>query len=214
MPDINPLLQRWDLPPYSAVRAEHLVPAIEKIISDNRQAISDIIASQSALPTWDDLVLAVDETDARLDEAMGIIATLDTVKHSGNTWEIASGTCHDAAAQYRTEKLSNQALFQAYQRLAQSPAAANYDESRKAVLNKILRRFRYSGIDLPLDQQQQLTRLNRDITALERLFLTHLEDASAAWSKRINDVAQLRGLPLTTKIAWHSMHDRQDMRAG
>lgn len=199
MPDINPLLQRWDLPPYSAVRAEHLVPAIEKIISDNRQAISDIIASQSALPTWDDLVLAVDGTDARLDEAMGIIETLSIVKHDGDAWEIASGTCHDAVAQYKTERLSNQALFQAYQRLAQSPAAANYDESRKAVLKKILRRFRYSGIDLPLDQQQQLTRLNRDIAALERLFLTHLEDASAAWSKRINDVAQLRGLPLATK---------------
>ncbi|HJR27111.1 MAG TPA: M3 family metallopeptidase [Pseudomonas sp.] len=199
MPDINPLLQRWDLPPYSAVRTEHLVPAIEKIISDNRQAISDIIASQSAFATWDDLVLAVDETDVRLDEAMGIIETLAMVKHDGNAWEIASGTCRDVVAQYKTEKLSNQALFQTYQRLAQSPAAANFDESRKAVLNKILRRFRFSGIDLPLDQQQQLARLNRDIAALEGLFLTHLEEASAAWSKRIDDVAQLNGLSMATK---------------
>lgn len=199
MPDINPLLQHWDLPPYSAVRTEHLVPAIEKIISDNRQAISDIIASQSVFATWDDLVLAVDETDARLDEAMGIIETLSMIKHDGNAWEIACGMCRDAATQYKTEKWSNQALFQAYQRLAQSPAAANFDESRKAVLNKILRRFRFSGIDLPLDQRQQLARLDRGISALEDLFLTHLEEASAAWSKRIDDVAQLNGLSQATK---------------
>ena len=90
MPDTNPLLQAWDLPPWSAVRAEHLVPAIETIIADNRQAIVEIIATQSAFPTWDDLVLAVDETDARLDEAMGIIETLGMVKHDGNAWNTAS----------------------------------------------------------------------------------------------------------------------------
>jgi oligopeptidase A len=199
MPDTNPLLQHWDLPPYSHVRAEHLVPAIAKIVSDNRQAISDIIASQSTFPTWDDLVLAVDESDARLDEAMRIIETLAMVKHDGDTWELASGACRDAVAQYKTEKMSNQALFRAYQRLAQSPIAASFDESRKAVLNKILRRFRFSGIELPLDRQQQLAHLNREISALESLFLKNLENASSAWSKRIDNVAQLNGLPLATK---------------
>ncbi|MGE8485090.1 MAG: M3 family metallopeptidase [Pseudomonas sp.] len=199
MTDINPLLQHWDLPPYSTVRAEHLVPAIEKIISDNRQAISDIIATQSAFPTWDDLVLAVDDTDARLDEAMGIIETLAMVKHDGDTWELAIAACRDAVAQYKTEKMSNQALFRAYQKLAQSPIAASFDESRKTVLNKILRRFRFSGIELPLDQQQQLARLNREISALESLFLKHLGNAGSAWGKRIDTVAQLNGLPVATQ---------------
>jgi oligopeptidase A len=199
MTDINPLLQHWDLPPYSTVRAEHLVPAIEKIINDNRQAISDIIATQSAFPTWDDLVLAVDDTDARLDEAMGIIETLAMVKHDGDTWELAIAACRDAVAQYKTEKMSNQALFRAYQKLAQSPIAASFDESRKTVLNKILRRFRFSGIELPLDQQQQLARLNREISALESLFLKHLGNAGSAWGKRIDTVAQLNGLPVATQ---------------
>ncbi|MCP1442383.1 oligopeptidase A [Pseudomonas sp. GGS8] len=206
MPNTNPLLQHWGLPPYSNVRAEHLVPAIEKIISDNRQAIPDIIASQSTFPTWDDLVLAVDETDARLDEAMGIIETLAMVKHDGDTWELAISTCRNAVTQYKTEKMSNQALFRTYQRLAQSPIAANFDESRKAVLNKALRRFRFSGIELSLDQQQQLAHLNREISALESLFLKHLENASSAWSKRIDNVAQLNGLPLAT-------HDRLALNA-
>ncbi|MHC8347049.1 M3 family metallopeptidase [Pseudomonas sp. RT6P73] len=198
MPDTNPLLQRWDLPPWPDIRAEHLVPAIDTLIADNRQAIAGIIASQSAIPTWDDLVLAVDETDARLDEAVGIIDTLSTVKHEGKTWETASAKCSEAIAQYKSEKMSNQALFRTYQRLAQSPAAVNYDEPRKAVLNKILRRFRVSGIDLPIEQQQTLARLNRDIGVLRSLFLTNLERASAAWSKRIDDVTQLNGLSAAT----------------
>lgn len=199
MPDTNPLLQAWDLPPYSAVRAGHLVPAIETIIADNRQAIVEIIASQSAFPTWDDLVLAVDETDARLGEAMGVIETLGMVKHDANTWSTASARCVDAVTQYKTEKMSNQPLFRAYQRLAQSPIARSFDESRKAVLTKILRRFHLSGIHLPCEQQQQLARLNLHISVLESLFLSHLENATAAWSKRIDDVTQLNGLSQATK---------------
>ncbi|WP_411960288.1 M3 family metallopeptidase [Pseudomonas mandelii] len=198
MPDNNPLLQHWDLPPWPDIRAEHLVHAIDTLVADNRKAIAGIIASQSTTPNWDDLVLAVDETDARLDEAMGVIETLSMVKHEGKAWDAASGTCRDAAAQYKSEKMGNHALFRAYQRLAQSPAAANYDEPRKAVLNKILRRFRLSGIDLPIEQQQTLARLNRDIGVLQSLFLTNLEGASAAWSKRIDDVSQLRGLSAAT----------------
>lgn len=199
MPNTNPRLQAWDLPPYSAVRAEHLVPAIETIIADNRQAIIEIIASQSAFPTWDDLVLAVDETDARLDEAMGVIETLGMVKHNGNAWDVASAMCVDAVARYMTEKMSNQALFRAYQRLAQSPIARSFDESRKAVLSKILRSFHFSGIDLPAEQKLQLARLDLHISLLESLFLSHLENATAAWSKHIDDVTQLNGLSRATK---------------
>jgi oligopeptidase A len=198
MPDNNPLLKHWDLPPWQDIRAEHLVPAIDTLVADNRQAIAGIIASQSTIPNWDDLVLAVDETDARLDEAMGVIETLSMVKHEGKAWDAASAACSDAAAQYISEKMGNHALFRAYQRLAQSPAAANYDEPRKAVLNKILRRFRLSGIELPIDQQQTLARLNRDIGVLQSLFMTNLEGASAAWTKRIDDDSQLRGLSAAT----------------
>jgi Zn-dependent oligopeptidase len=195
MPDTNPLLHHWDLPPWSAIRAEHLVPAIESIIADNHQTIAEITASQSEFPTWDDLVLAIVETDARLDEAMGIIETLMTVKHDNKAWDTASRRCGDALAQYKTQKMSNRELWKACLRLAQSSIAQNFDDSRKAVMSKILREFRLSGIDLPTEQQQQLTRLNLDISLFEDLFLSNLHSASSAWSKHIDDITRLNGLP-------------------
>ena len=42
----NPLLQSYDLPPFSAIRAEHVQPAIEQILADNRVAIEGILQSQ------------------------------------------------------------------------------------------------------------------------------------------------------------------------
>lgn len=199
MPHTNPLLQYWELPPWSIIRAEHLVPAIEAIITENRRALADIVASQSVLANWDNLVLAVDEIDARLDEALGIIETLSMVKHETNAWNRAITLCEDAATRYKTEQMSNRVLFSAYKALAQSSTAESFDESRKAVLTKILLRFHLSGIDLPLEQQQTLERLNLHIDLLKGLFMSNLESASAAWSRHIDDVSQLNGLSQTTK---------------
>ena len=39
----NPLLQPYDLPPFSAIRAEHVQPAIEQILADNRAAILETV---------------------------------------------------------------------------------------------------------------------------------------------------------------------------
>lgn len=198
MPDTNPLLQSHYLPPWSQVRAEHLLPAIQTIIADNRQALTDIIESQAMLPTWDDLVLAVDETNARVDEAMAIIEILSTVKQD-NAWEQASTRCSNAVALYKSDLRSNKALYRAYQRLAQGSVAINFDEPRKAVLNKILRRFRLSGVDLPAEQQPQMARINLDISALQSLFLTQLQSATATWTKLIDDIERLSGLSRATK---------------
>ncbi|TPG81917.1 M3 family metallopeptidase [Pseudomonas arsenicoxydans] len=211
MPDTNPLLEYWDLPPWSAIRAEHLVPAIETIIADNRRSIAEITVSQSALPTWDDLVLAIDDLDARLDEAMGIIETLMSVKHDDDTWDVASLWCGEAMAHYKTEKMGHRALWQAYRDLAQSPAAQNYDDARKAVLSKILREFHLSGIELSVEQHQKLTQLNVEIGLLERLFLSNLQSASTAWSKQIDDVTQLKGLTQATqdRLALNARQARQ-----
>ncbi len=194
MNQTNPLLQKWTLPPWTSIRAQHLVPAIEAIIANNRQALTDIIASQSIFPTWDDLVIAVDETDARLAEAMAVIDTLDGVHIDDEAWQAASTQCRNAAIRYTSEKMNSRALFETYQRLANSPIALNFDDHRQAVLRKVLRRFQLSGIDLNAEQQQALARTNDAIAVFESLFITQLEIATQAWAKRFDDEARLSGL--------------------
>lgn len=194
MPLSNPLLHPWDLPPWSAVRAEHLMPAITAIIAANRQAIGEIVDHQTALPGWDDLVLAVDDTDARLDEAMGIVEVLATVNHDSH-WTLAIEGCNEAASDYRLWKSTHQGLFRAYQTLQQSALARSFDPARKFALSKVLRKFQLSGIALTSQGQETLARLNDEIDRLETLFLNNLDRANSRWRKHIDDVALLEGLP-------------------
>jgi oligopeptidase A len=46
----NPLLQPYDLPPFSAIRAEHVQPAIEQILADNRAGIEAILQGPGPKP--------------------------------------------------------------------------------------------------------------------------------------------------------------------
>ena len=42
----NPLLQDFDLPPYSQIKPEHVEPAIDSILADSRVAITELLKTQ------------------------------------------------------------------------------------------------------------------------------------------------------------------------
>jgi oligopeptidase A len=194
MPDTNPLLQHWQLPPWSAVRAEHLLPAIERIVADNQLIIENVIATQVDHPNWDDVVIAIDEADARLDETVAIIESLTIIHSNDPDWLLQSALSSNAAGRFSTMRGNNQALLDTYQRLAKSPIAASFGDSRKTSLAKILRKFHLAGTRLPTAQRAQLAHLNEDIDLQEKRFLANLAAASTAWNKHIDDQTMLEGL--------------------
>jgi oligopeptidase A len=194
MPPANPLLQRWQLPAWSEIQAEHLAPAFDAIVAENQRIIAEVIATQTVHPNWDDLVIAVDEADARLAEAVGIIEVLDTVKGTDADWLEQSALCILTAKRYRQQKFANLALYRTYQGLERSPIANSFDAFRKASLAKTLLGFRLTGIELPAEQRQRLAALSGDIDLQQQIFLINLQRSNAAWTRQIDDIATLDGL--------------------
>ncbi|SDL00535.1 oligopeptidase A [Pseudomonas libanensis] len=194
MSESNPLLLPFDLPPFSAIRAEHLVPAIEQIIAESRNTTATIIASQAPFPTWDDLVQAVEALEARLDSVLKIIELFDSLPQ-GAAWKLASHRSYELAMQYRAELAANNDLYQLHRQLADSPIAALFNEQRQSALRKILRKYHLAGLDLSAEQQLKLKALNLQIDELSQEFLHRVRDSNHAWRKHIQDKALLSGLP-------------------
>ena len=147
MSENNPLLQPYDLPPFSAIRAEHLVPAVEQIITESRNATATIITSQAPFPTWDDLVQALEALEARLDGVLNLIELLDAHPQEP-TWAQASHRSYELAMQYKAELAVNNDLYQLHRQLADSPIAALFNQQRHSALRKILRKYHLAGLDL------------------------------------------------------------------
>ena len=194
----NPLLQPYDLPPFSAIRAEHVQPAIEQILADNRAAIAELLKSQVQQPTWAGLVLAMDELNDRLGAAWSPVSHLNAVRNSPELRE-AYEACLPALSAYSTELGQNRELFQAFEALASSPEAAGFDVAQKTILEHSLRDFRLSGIDLPPEQQKRYAEVQSKLSELGSRFSNQLLDATQAWTKHVTDEAALAGLTDSAK---------------
>ena len=197
----NPLLQDFDLPPYSQIKPEHVEPAIEQILADNRAAITRLLQIQQAQPSWDGLVLALDELHARLGRAWSPVSHLNAVCNSAEL-RAAYEACLPKLSEYWTELGQNQALCQAYKALAGSPAAAGFEVAQKTILEHTLRDFRLSGIDLPPAEQQRYGEIQMKLSELTSRFSNQLLDATQAWTKAVADEALLAGLPDSARRRW------------
>ncbi|MET1079497.1 MAG: oligopeptidase A [Pseudomonas sp.] len=194
----NPLLQPFDLPPYSTIRAEHVEPAVDALLAEGRAAIAALLTRQSATPTWDGLVLALDELGERLSRAWSPVSHLNAVCNSADL-RSAYEACLPKLSEYWTEIGQNRALFQAYQTLADSPEAAGFDVAQRTILEHALRDFRLSGIDLPLAEQQRYGAIQMKLSELGSRFSNQLLDATQAWSKQVTEESQLAGLTDSAK---------------
>jgi oligopeptidase A len=194
----NPLLNLTGLPPFQAIKPEHVEPAIDQILADNRVAIENLLAPFLAkidAPTWDNFVVSLEALEDRLARAWSPVSHMNSVVNSDALRE-AYNACLPKLSQYATELGQNEALFAAFLSL-QKAAEKNGQLSvaqRKAIENAI-RDFRLSGVDLAADQKARYMEIQQQLSSLMAKFSENVLDATQAWSKHITDAADLVGLP-------------------
>lgn len=189
----NPLLQDFDLPPFSTIKAEHVEPAIDQLLAESRTKIAALLAQSQAF-NWDNLVLPMDEMAARLGQAWGPVSHLNAVCNSQELRE-AHEACLPKLSEFWTELGQNKQLFNAYQSIANSAVSEQLNVAQRKVLEHELRDFRLSGIDLPTDKQQRYAEIQKQLSELSSRFSNNLLDATQAWTKHITDAAALAGVP-------------------
>ncbi|MDO9625039.1 MAG: oligopeptidase A [Pseudomonas sp.] len=194
----NPLLQAFDLPPYSVIRPEHVEPALDSLLAENRAAIAELLKQQSGTPSWNGLVLALDELNDRLNRAWSPISHLNAVCNNAELRTVYEA-CLPKLSEYSTELGHNRTLYEAYHALAVSPEAAGFDVAQQTILTHTLRDFHLSGIDLPEAEKQRFGVIQSKLSELGSRFSNQLLDATQAWSKQVSEEAALAGLTDSAK---------------
>jgi oligopeptidase A len=87
----------------------------------------------------------------------------------------------------------NEQLFEAYREVAAN--SDELDEAQQKSLSNALLDFHLSGVDLPAEKKQRYKEIDQELSSLTSKFEENLLDATNAWSKQINDQAELSGLP-------------------
>ena len=77
----NPLLDFSGLPRFADIRTEHITPAVEQLLADNRVIIAGI-RGDAATPTWQNFVQPMVDANEHLSRAWGQVSHLNAVVNS------------------------------------------------------------------------------------------------------------------------------------
>ncbi len=190
----NPLLATEHLPAFRAIRPEHVEPAIDTVLAENRTAIAELLASLPDDPGWEDLVVPLERLDTRLDDVWSPVRHLNSVMNT-DALRAAYNACLPKLSEYASEMSQNAALFEAFDRLARSPGFAEEPADRRKLVQDALRDFHLSGVDLPEDRKARVREINSRLSALTARYEENVLDATQGWTLHLKDDARLAGVP-------------------
>lgn len=189
----NPLLTPFSLPPFSAIRPEDIVPAVQSALADCRAAVERVVAQPGPF-TWDNLCQPLAESDDRLSRIWSPIGHLNSVKNSPEL-RAAYEQALPLLSEYGTWVGQHEGLYQAYRSLKEGATFEALSVPQRKAVDNALRDFELSGIGLSADKQQRYGEIVARLSELGSTYSNNVLDATMGWSKLITDEAELSGLP-------------------
>lgn len=192
----NPLLQNSHIPvDYSAVTLENMGAAFAHVLLAHEQGIDRIIRDQQAMPTWDDMVLAVDGLDAQL---LSVLYAASPLVGRDDDWADAIIGFYDKTMARMDEKFANSVLHSLYERLASSDVGKQLDAHKRAVLRWHLNKFTASGALLDPAAKVRLAELQQHIAAARDAFRININRPGL----HLTDETELSGVPQRVRDEW------------
>ena len=204
----NPLLSSFTLPPFSAIKPEHVVPAVQAALDDCRAAVEKTVA-QGAPYTWDNLVQPLAEVDDRLGRLFSPVSHLNSVKNSPELREAYEQTL-PLLSEYSTWVGQHEGLYQAYRNLKEGDSYAALSLAQKKAVDNALRDFELSGIGLSKEKQKRYGEIAARLSELGSKYSNNVLDATMGWSKLITDESELSGLPESALAAAKAQAEAKD----
>jgi oligopeptidase A len=189
----NPLLNLSPLPKFAEIKVEHVEPALDFILQENREGVKQILA-QSGQRTWANLMHPLEELDNRLSQMWAVVNHLNAVS-STEEFREAYDACLPKLTAYSTEMGQNSALYNAIESLAQSNEFLQLEHAQQKVIENELRDFRLAGVSLPPESQKKYGELQKQLSLLTAKFEYNVMDATQGWTKHVTNEQDLLGFP-------------------
>jgi oligopeptidase A len=190
---MNPLLDFSALPRFAEIKPEHITPAVDALLAENRALIKKLLAD-TAQPTWQNFVMPLDDAGEKLHRAWGQVSHLNGVMNSPALRDAYNANL-PKVTEYSAEVGQNEKLFAKFKALAGSDGYYTLSRPQKKVIENELRDFRLGGADLPSDQKPRFAELQEQLADLGAKFQDNVLDATNAFALFVEDANELKGLP-------------------
>ncbi len=190
---MNPLLDFSGLPRFDLFRVEHVTPAVDRLLAENRALIQKI-GADPAPPAWENFVKPLEDANERLGRAWGLVSHLNAVMNSPELRKVYNANL-PKVTQYHAELAQDLALYRKLKELRASPRFERLASPQKKIIDNELRDFRLGGADLPQEKKTRFLEIQEQLAALTSRFSDNLLDATNDFALYIEDPKELTGLP-------------------
>ncbi len=190
---MNPLLDFSGLPRFAEIKSEHVAPAVEQLLTENRALVARLLADTST-PTWDNFMQPLDDANERLSRAWGQVGHLNAVMNSPELREVYNANL-PKITQYYAELGQNLDLFNKVKAIRNGAEFATLSAARQKIIENEVRDFRLGGAELPDEQKARFLAIQEELSTLCSRFSDNVLDATNAYSWLVEDEAELSGIP-------------------
>jgi Zn-dependent oligopeptidases len=193
----NPLLTEFtttfQVPPFDQIKNEHYLPAFEEGMKQQKAEI-DAIVNNAETPTFENTILAFDKSGEILDRISNVFFNLIEC-NSDSTMQTIAEQVLPMLSKHGDEISMNPQLFEKVDYIYQNRNNMNLDEQQIRVVEKYHNDFIRQGAGLPADKQQELSKINEQLSTLSLQFGNNLLTENANFKLIVDNQADLTGLP-------------------
>ncbi|MEY4751588.1 MAG: Oligopeptidase [Pseudomonadota bacterium] len=192
----NPLLDHRGLPRFAAIRADHVAPAVEALLSQADVALETAV-SPATPADYDALSLSLGVANERLGRSWGAVNHLKSVADTPEL-RAAYNAMLPKVTEFYTRQGADERLYAKYKAIAS--AGQPLSPARTQVLAHSLRDFVLSGAELQGAAKERFAAIQERLAELGQQFSEHVLDATDGYSLYVS-AADLDGVPADVKAA-------------
>lgn len=193
----NPLLQQWDTPfetaPFEKIKVEHYLPAFEAAMEEHNKEIQAII-DNSEEPTFENTIAALDYSGQTLSKVAGVFYNMMAANTSEELQKV-NEQVGPMMATHSDNVSMNAQLFAKIKKVYDAKDSQKYTGEQLALLEKTYNKFVRSGALLDAAKQEELRKVNSELTTVEAKFDANLLKETKAYQLIVEKQEDLKGLP-------------------
>ena len=193
----NPFLSEYttpfQVPPFDKIDTSHYMPAFLEGMKQQNAEIDSII-NNPAEPTFENTILAYDKSGKLLTKVNNVFFAI-TEANTDEKIQLIARDVNPLLSKHYDEIGMNEKLFKRIKTIYDKRKDIKLDEQQIRVIEKYYRDFERLGANLTKDKQEELKKINAELSMLELQFGDNLLAENKSFKLVIDKKEDLTGLP-------------------
>ena len=193
----NPLLTESPLPygapQFDKIENKHYLPAFEQGIKEAKAEIDAIVANPDE-PTFDNVILAMEQSGRTLDKVANIFYNLMEADTNDEMQALAE-KISPMMTEFSMYVSLNEPLFEKVKAVYEKRAELGLEPDQMKLLEDSFKSFARNGANLSKEDKEKYSKIEEEISLAQLQYSKNVLASTNAYSLNITDEADLAGLP-------------------